>query len=80
MTTPQPFTWEAYNAKARTLGPFFELFAEFSFDHLSNAEIEQIITELSQSAEALRTEASQLMRQADGDRQLSLVTEVQSND
>lgn len=55
----RPFTWEAY-ADEFDHNPEFDLFAKFSFDHLSEFEREQIGRKLYEMAEFNLREAKKL--------------------
>ena len=55
----QPFTFEAYKAAFKQ-DPDFDLFKRFSFDHLNDAEIEQISHWMKRQADNCYAEAEAL--------------------
>tara|TARA_R110001592_G_scaffold337300_1_gene623635 strand:- start:251531 stop:251767 length:237 start_codon:yes stop_codon:yes gene_type:complete len=63
----QPFTWEAYNEEFEC-DPDFDLLAKFSFDHLTEAECNEIGLRMRQSAEALKAEVDALEADQQGRR------------
>lgn len=65
MTTSsvQPFTWEAY-LEAMEENPEFDLFSRFSFDHLTDFEIERIIFRMRHSGASLKRKGEALRRQS----------------
>ena len=60
-TTPQPFTWEAY-VEALAENPEFDLFELFTFDHLSEQEIVQVMDGMRSASDRLQREALALRR------------------
>ena len=55
----KPFTWEAYSAEFDR-DPDFDLFAKFSFDHLSQAECNEIRFRMRRAGDSLMAEAEAL--------------------
>jgi len=63
MSTAQQFTWESYFERFDATGGDFDLFQAFTFDHLSDGEVQEIIETMQSQAALLKKKAAVLRRQ-----------------
>ena len=61
MTKPQPFTWDAF-WEEESEDPDFDLFERFTFDHLSDGEIQAIADKMRVTGQAYSDEADALLK------------------